>query len=311
MSMKAASETAPRRRPRVAALILGALLVLAVVRSLTVEPRSPKPYLEGVQPKVLAHSGAQGHAPSNTLAAFDVAMEMGADILELDVHMTRDGVVVVSHDETIDRLSNGHGAIKEMTLAELRQYDFGHGFTPDGGKTFPYRGKGVTIPTLEEVFKRYPGVPVNIELKQEAPAIEQPVWDLVQQYGMEDKVLVNSFHSGPMERWRALAGERVAQGATKGNMYEFVAFYLPYLDWLYQPRVDAFQLPTHQNVGPLTIRFDTKRMVDTAHRLGMRIHYWTINDEETMRHLVEIGADGLITDYPDRAVKVLKEVGKR
>ncbi|HLN62255.1 MAG TPA: glycerophosphodiester phosphodiesterase [Symbiobacteriaceae bacterium] len=311
MSMNAAPAPASRRRPRWLAVGLAAVLLLAVVRMMTVEPRTPKPYLEGRLPTVLAHQGASGHAPSNTLESFRLGMEMGADVIETDVHMTRDGIIVTSHDESIDRLTNGHGLIKEMTLAELRQFDFGYGFTPDGGKTYPYRGKGVSIPTLEEVFKTFPGVPVNIELKQEEPVIESKVWDLIRQYQMEDKVLINSFHSGPMERWREIAGERAAQGATKSDMYGFVAFYLPYLDRLYQPKVDALQLPVSQNVGPFTIHFDTERMIKTAHRMGLRVHYWTINDEETMRHLVQIGADGIISDYPDRVVKVLKEEGLR
>jgi glycerophosphoryl diester phosphodiesterase len=294
--------------------ILVLLLGVAAVRAVTVSPRPAQPYFGQERVLVLAHQGASAYAPSNTIEAFKLGMEQGADIIETDVHMTRDGVIVTSHDATIDRMSNGSGYISSMTLAELRQYDFGYDFSPDGGKTFPYRGKGVTIPTLAEVFEKFPGVRVNIELKQEDPAIESAVWNEIVKHDMEGKVLVNSFMSGPMDRWAGvmeLGGATTATGATKPNMIEFVVYYLPHLDWLYHPKVDAFQVPVSQKVGPLTIRFDTERFVERTHKLGMKAHYWTINDEATMRHLVSIGADGIITDRPDLAVKVLKEAGLR
>ncbi|HYG59629.1 MAG TPA: glycerophosphodiester phosphodiesterase [Symbiobacteriaceae bacterium] len=299
-----------KRRLAVLGGIVAVLAVVASFRALTAEARPEKPYLKD-SPMILAHQGASGHAPSNTMPSFQLAMTQGADVLELDVHMTRDGVIVVSHDETIDRMSSGSGYIKSMTLQELRQYDFGFDFTPDGGKTFPYRGKGVTIPTLEDVFKAYPNTRINIEIKQLDPAMEEPLWALVQRYDMYDKVLINSFYSEAYDRWTGVAGDRVAVGANRGHMYEYMAYYLPRATWMYHPKVDAFQLPLEQKLGPFTIRFDTRRFIDTAHRLGIKVHYWTINDEATMRHLLSIGADGIITDFPDRAAKVQREAGFR
>jgi len=198
-----------------------------------------------------------------------------------------------------------------MNLNELRRYDFGHTFTPDGGQTYPYRMTGVAIPTLEEVFQRFPGARVNIEIKQDDPPMEGMVWDLVRKYQMEDKVLLNAFSSTPGQRWTKLSNGRTAMGANRSDMYQFAGFYLTYLDWLYRPRVDAFQLPTSQRLGPFRIQLDNPRLIKRAHALGIKVHYWTINDEETMRRLIELGADGIITDYPDRAVKVLTELGYR
>lgn len=292
-------------------VLLGLLLVAGAIRALTIDPRAVKPYLSDTKPVILAHQGASGHAPSNTLESFDQGLKMGGDILELDVHLTRDGVVVVSHDETIDRMSDGKGLITEQSLAELRTFDFGYRFSPDGGNSFPYRGKGVTIPTLEEVFQRFPGRRTNIEIKQTTPPMEKQVWELIRKYQMEEKVLINSFPSEPVKRWLALTGDRTAIGATRGHMYEFVAYWLLRLDRLYQPKVDAFQLPTSNKLGPVTIRLDTPRLIKTAHRLGIKVHYWTINDEETMRRLLSVGADGIITDFPDRAYKVMQEMGLR
>lgn len=312
MAAHPARSTGGPRLRRIIGLTLLLLLAGGIAwQAFTVQPRRVKPYLRDERPVVLAHQGASGHAPSNTLAAFALGLEQGADILEVDVHMTSDGVVVVSHDATIERFSNGAGLIREMSLAQLRQYDFGYGFSPDGGQTYPYRGKDVTIPTLEEVFQHFSGVRVNIEIKQSQPPMEEKLWELVRRYHMEDKVLINSFMDEPVARWRVLAGERTALGATRGEMYKFAALWLPRLGWLYNPAVDAFQLPVAQRLGPATIRLDTPRLLELAHSLGIKVHYWTINDEPSMRRLIELGADGIITDYPDRAVKVLRELGLR
>jgi glycerophosphoryl diester phosphodiesterase len=306
----------PRKVSRLQALA-GVALVLALLaswRAATIVPRPAQSFLaDQVDGKVvvLAHQGASGHAPSNTLESFRLAMAMHADILETDVHLTRDGVIVTSHDDRIDRLSNGHGLIKEMTLAELLQYDFGYGFTPDGGKSYPYRGKGVTIPTLEEVFMAFPGVRVNIEIKQGDPPIAEQLLAVVQKHHMADKVLINSFASAPTAEWLRLTGGRTAVGADRADMFRFAAYWLPHLDWLYSPDRDGFQLPTTQKLGPLTIHLDSPRLIERAHRLGVKVHYWTINDEATMRRLIDLGADGIITDYPDRAVTVLREMGRR
>ncbi|MBY6276723.1 glycerophosphodiester phosphodiesterase [Symbiobacterium thermophilum] len=300
----------PRRWPGVLLTLALVLAALAAVRALTIRPLPDRPFT-APRPVVLAHQGASGHAPSNTMEAFRLALEQGADILELDVHMTRDGVVVVSHDETIDRMSDGTGLIKEMTLAELRRYDFGYRFTPDGGLTYPYRGKGVTIPTLEEVLQAFPEVPVNIEIKQAEPPMEAQLWELIQRYGAEDRVLVASFHGTVAKRWRDLAGDRVATSAPVEHMYLVAAHYLSHLDRLYAPAHDAFQVPVAQKAGPLTVRFDTERFLRMAERVNVAVHYWTINDEDEMRRLYQLGAHGIITDYPDRAVKVLRELGLR
>lgn len=291
--------------------LIAVLLLLAVVRMLTVAPRPGRPFLADDHPVILAHQGASGHAPTNTLKAFQLGLQQGADILELDVHLTRDGQVVVIHDATVDRTSNGSGQVKEMTLAELRALDFGYKFSADGGQTYPYRGKGIVIPTLEEVIEAFPGVRLNIEIKQVEPAMEEAVWALIRRHGLEEQVLINSFHGEVGSRWVALAGDRVAVGANRQDMYRFAGFYLTGLGRLYNPTVDAFQLPTSQKLGPVKIALDSPRLIRLAKRLNIKVHYWTINQEDEMRRLLQLGADGLITDYPDRAYKVMRELGMR
>ncbi|MGE5674478.1 MAG: glycerophosphodiester phosphodiesterase, partial [Mycobacterium leprae] len=287
------------------AILLFGLAV--VVRLRSIRQRPGKPYLADERPVIMGHQGASAYAPSNTLQAFEMALAQGVDILELDVHLTRDGVVVVSHDETIDRMSNGHGLIKDLTLAEIRQYDFGWSFSPDGGRTFPYRGRGVFMPTLAEVFRRFPRVRVNIEVKQADPPMAVPLWEVIREHSMTQRVLIVSVFSQPLQALSQLSAGQLALGGTKANMIEFAVYWLLHLDWLYSPRVDAFQLPVAQPVGPFTIRLDVPRLVNRAHRLGVKVHYWTVNDEPTIRRLLDIGADGIMSDYPDKAVRVLRE----
>src|SRR5919112_42952 len=131
--------------------------------------------VRGEWPVNLAHRGASALVPENTIEAFRLAVEAGAGGLELDVHMTRDGHIVVIHDATVDRTTNGTGAISEMTLAELRGPDAGYNFSPDGGPTRPYRGRGSKVPLLERVLREFPGVAVNIDIKAGSPGIEAAV----------------------------------------------------------------------------------------------------------------------------------------
>jgi glycerophosphoryl diester phosphodiesterase len=254
---------------------------------------------------VLGHQGASGHAPSNTMESFRLAVEMGADALETDIHMTRDGHVVLSHDDTVDRLTDGTGFIKHKTLAELKEIDFGYRFTTDGGQTFPYRGKGVTIPTLDEVLTELPGVRVNMDIKQANPPMEMALVETIRKHKAEDRVLVTSFHSSTMKRFRRLGSSRIATSANTRDMVQFVCYWRSGLHRFYKPSVDAFQVPE----GQYGVRVVTPKMVQIAHRHGVKVHVWTINEEPDIRRLLEWGVDGICSDYPDRVVKVMKELG--
>lgn len=269
--------------------------------------RKIKPYLDLPRPMVLAHQGASAHAPSNTMEAFRLAVEMGADAFETDVHMTRDGYVVVSHDDTVDRLTNGTGFIKHKTLAELKEIDFGYRFTPDGGKTYPYRGCGVTIPTLEEVLTAFPTMRINMDIKQTEPPMEAALVETIRKCGAEERVLIASFHSVTMKRFRRLASSRIATGANTRNMVEFMCYWKTGLHKYYKPPVDAFQVPE----AGYGLRVVSPKMLEIAHRHGVKVHVWTINEEADIRRLLEWGVDGICSDYPDRVVKVMKDMGLR
>ncbi|MCX7569858.1 glycerophosphodiester phosphodiesterase [Tumebacillus sp. DT12] len=267
--------------------------------------RKTKPYLDLPRPMILAHQGASAYAPSNTMAAFQLASEMGADAFETDVHMTRDGHVVVSHDDTVDRLTDGSGLIKNKTLAELREIDAGYRFTLDGGRTYPYRGKGLTIPTLQDVLTAFPTMRINMDIKQASPPMEMALVETIRRCQAEDRVLIASFHAVTMERFRKLASSRIATGANTRDMVEFVFYWKTGLHRFYKPPVDAFQVPE----AGYGLRVVTPKMVEIAHRHGVKVHVWTINEEPDIRRLLEWGVDGICSDYPDRVVKVMKEMG--
>src|SRR5215210_2384008 len=143
-------------------------------------------------PVNLAHRGASSLAPENTIEAFRLALEAGAGGLELDVHMTRDGHIVVIHDATVDRTTSGTGAVSELTIDELRGLDAGFDFSPDGGSTRPYRGRESRVPTLEEVLREFPGVAVNIDIKAGSSDIEAAVLEVLREANALDRVLVVS-----------------------------------------------------------------------------------------------------------------------
>ena len=148
----------------------------------------------GLRPTLhISHRGGALLAPENTRAAFDLAIERWrTDMLELDLHLTRDGQLVVSHDPTVQRCTNGEGPIREQTLAELQRLDAGYHFTPDSGLTYPFRGRGVRMPSFQEVLVAYPGLPLNVELKQDAPGAAEAFAAEVRALGAGPRVCVGS-----------------------------------------------------------------------------------------------------------------------
>ncbi|MEZ4831342.1 MAG: glycerophosphodiester phosphodiesterase family protein [Caldilineaceae bacterium] len=137
---------------------------------------------------------------------------MGVDMLEMDVHASADGVLVVRHDDTVDSTTNGQGEVRTKTLAELKALDAGYRWTDDDGATFPFRGQGITIPTLEEVFAALPDMPMTIEIKQADPSITQPLCDLIRRYNKTDQVIVGSFHNHALDDFRRICPEVATSG---------------------------------------------------------------------------------------------------
>ena len=297
MNLKATSTA------RLVLMVIFLVLGLAVIAAATwARPAAPHAYYQQLSrfPLVIAHQGGDGLRPGDTLAAFQHAADLGVDVLEMDIHRTQDGVLVVMHDATLERTTDGSGAIQDMTLEQLKQLDAGYDWSPDGGQTHPFRGQGITIPTLEEVFQAFPNYPMTIEIKQAGPPIHTDLCHLIRQYGKQDQVLIASFHDGALRAFRLDCPE-VATSLSSGEVRPFVYLTIAYLGRFYRPEGHALQVP----LGSSGITIVTPNFMRTAHERGLRVETWTIDDPAEMQRLVEMGVDGIITDYPNRLLEVL------
>ncbi|MFA9443813.1 glycerophosphodiester phosphodiesterase family protein [Egicoccus sp. AB-alg6-2] len=284
--------------------IVGVLLLCGLVAlALQGPPRDRVPDFAANDVSVIAHSGAQGHAPTNTLVAFDVALEQGAHVLEMDLQLTADAEVVVIHDGTVDRTTGATGAVVDLTLAELRALDAGWYFE-DADGAYPFRGAGVRIPTLREVLDRYPDTHLVVELKTESPvAIAEPVIDLLRAYGRDDgSVTVASFSTDYLEPVRAALPD-VPTNMPEGETTGFYVRQLVGLHPWWTPPGAVFQVPEFHDGR----RVVTPRFVRAAERLGVDVQVWTVNEPEQMHRLLDAGVHGIMTDFPDRLVQVLEE----
>lgn len=249
---------------------------------------------------VFAHRGGSGLIPENTLEAFLFSARMGVDALELDVHSTADGTLVVMHDATVDRTTDGRGRVNELTLEAVKQLDAGYLFSVDGGQTFPFRGQKIAVPTLREVFDALPDVTFNIEPKQQTPSIIKPLCALIRERKMSGKTIVGSFDQTTIDDFRRECPE-VATAASPSEASRFLALAKTGLADSYSPPMQALQVP--ENFGGLQIV--SKEFVEAAHRRNLKVHVWTVNETADMQRLIDTGVDGIMTDYPDRLLTLL------
>jgi glycerophosphoryl diester phosphodiesterase len=221
------------------------------------------------------------------------------------VHATADGHVVVLHDAELDRTTNGSGPVRERTLADVRALDAGHRFAaPDG--SHPWRGRGVRVPTLDELLAAHPGVPLNIEVKQDAPPIEHAVLAALDRHGARERTLLAAEHAAIMTRIRGEAAD-VLTSCSAAEAAEFV-FRLrdgQLTGWT-TPAV-ALQVPPRY----AGIDVVTAESVAAAHALGLEVHVWTINDPAEMDALLDLDVDAIMTDVPALAMDVLRRRGLR
>lgn len=284
-----------------AAALIFTVIVLGGVW-LRARPAPPHPYFAAAGFQVIAHRGGRGLGPENTLAVFRRSLAAGADVLEMDLRTTADGHLVVLHDATVDRTTDGRGAVNEMTLAQLKTLDAGYRWTADQGRSFPFRGRGITVPTLSEVLAAFADTPLITEIKEKRPETGQSVCDLLRRHGPAPRVLVASVHAGVLERLR-----QVCPGvATSAGFSEALRFYLlsrAGLASFFSPAMQALQVPmTFKGMAVVSRRF-----VAAAHGRNLTVAVWTVNAEETMRRLIAAGVDGIMTDYPDRLAAIVAE----
>jgi glycerophosphoryl diester phosphodiesterase len=254
------------------------------------------------RPLVMAHRGGAGLWPENTMYAFSRAVEMGVDVLEIDMHSTADGALVVIHDPTVERTTDGTGRVNSLTLAQLKALDAGYRWSNGQDGMFPFRGQGITVPTLQEVFKAFPDVRFNIDIKQEQPSLVQPFCRMIRESGMANKVMVASFKPEVLEAFRREC-TGVATSASAADVRAFLALEPAAQTEATRLRVaQALQVPEY--AGGLQVL--TREFVEAAHERQLEVHAWTINDEAAMRRMLDLGVDGIITDYPDRLIALFE-----
>jgi glycerophosphoryl diester phosphodiesterase len=248
---------------------------------------------------LVAHRGGSALAPENTMTAFRLATETWwADMLEMDARLTRDGHVVVIHDPTVDRTTNGTGPVSELTLREIEALDAGYRYQDESGD-HSFRGKGAVIPTLEEVLVTFPDVWINVECKE--PRVAAPLAAMVSRHGAEHRVLIAAERESSR---RDVAGYRGPWGASLEQGLLFWALHALPGGSPYTPRADILQVPEVWK----GLRVVTPRFVRAAHRLNVPVQVWTVDHIEDMRRLLGWGVDGIQTDRPDLLAGLLTEI---
>ena len=279
------------------------LLALALgVLALISQPAQTSAVLSklGDKPLVIAHRGGKGLWPENSLFAFERASDLGVDMLEMDLHLSSDGELVVIHDRTLNRTTNGQGRVAEHSLTQLQALDAAYNWTADGGQSYPYRGQGIRIPTLTEVLQRFPDAAKVIEMKVPDVGMEAALCEALQSHQQIDRVVIGSFYDRSLQLFREQC-PGVATSAGPGSVRMLVALNWVGLGSLLSPSYQALQIPEAHD----GLLIASPSLFKTASERGLNIQMWTINEQADMRRLLDKGAHALITDYPDRALQVL------
>jgi glycerophosphoryl diester phosphodiesterase len=250
---------------------------------------------------VIAHRGDSAHFPENTIPSFDRAVELGADAIEFDLRVSRDGEIVIIHDPTVDRTTDGTGTVSSMSLAELKGLDAGARFTPDGGRTFPFRGQGLTIPTFDEMLARYTSIPLLIEVKIPEAAVRAPV--VLARHKASQRVVLDSTDAEALEPFRRL---RFTTGASLQDVVSILPQTLLGLP-LGQAPYRAFCVPLWYNGIPVPVR----RLARAGKRAGFPTHVWTINDLRVAEDLWRSGINGIISDDPGAMLELRRRIAAR
>lgn len=253
-------------------------------------------FFDHTRPLVFAHRGGCELGPENTLAAFDLGLAAGADGLELDVHLSADGVPVVHHDATLDRTTAASGPLAARTAAELARIDAGCRFQSRG--SYPYRNRGVGIPTLRDVLRRYPDTRMIIEMKVDAREMGEAVAREVRTADAVERVCMAGYGARSAAAARAALPD-VARSACHAEVRLAV-----YRGWARWPVRDApyggYQVPERTGI----LRIVSPLFIRQAHGAGLKVQVWTVDDEHDMKRLLEWGVDGLISNRPDAVVRV-------
>jgi glycerophosphoryl diester phosphodiesterase len=258
------------------------------------------PYFDTARPIAFAHRGGARLWPENTLLAFRESAALGITHIETDVHATRDDVLVCLHDDTVDRTTDGYGAIADLAFDRVRALDAGYRFEDPGGG-YPFRGRDIGVPGLEEVLLASPELRFNLEIKPRGPRVPELLRRLIDRLEVHDRVLVASADEPTVRAFRRKAGGRVCTSAGRDAIIRFWSAARARMAWMLRPDFDALQVPLRQ--GPLTVV--DRRFVEAAHAHGLHVHVWTIDDPATMKHLLALDVDGIMSDEPGVLLETL------
>jgi glycerophosphoryl diester phosphodiesterase len=282
--------------------LAGALVTAAAGRLTAKGDVTPTPPTPRGWPINFAHRGGAKVVPENTIEGFREGFALGGGVVECDVHASAEGTIVVIHDAVVDRTTDGTGPVAEKTVAELQSLDAGYRFSQDGGATFPWRAKGVRIPTLQALYEGFPDAPFNIEIKGHRAGIEETVFRQIEAAGAVERTLVVSDNRGTISRFRTISQGKVATASSTIELLWYWILHLLHLGGLYDLPFQALQPPEkYKSVVPVV----TRRFVRKAHDRCLRVDVWTIDDEPAMRRLLSYGVDGIVTDRPDVLAGVL------
>ena len=251
---------------------------------------------------VIAHRGGRSLGPESTLYTFRKAVKLGVDVLEMDVRSTRDGQLIILHDDTVARTTNATGPVENFTLAEIKKLDAAYRWSTDNGQTFPLRNKKVEIPTLTEVFNEFPQTKMNLEIKDSRSSLIRSLCRLIREHQMTQKVMVASFDADSLKEFRSLC-PLVATSAGTSEAILFYGLQKVYLEGAFWPNAQALQVP--ETIRDL--RVVDRRFIEAAHGRNLRVQVWTENDVDAMQRLLSLGVDGIMTDYPQRLLKLIKK----
>ena len=250
----------------------------------------------------IAHRGGLGLSPENTIVSFQRAIKEGADILELDIRSTSDSILVLLHDETVDRTTDGKGRISELTLKEAKRLNAGYQWTADDSISFPFRTLNIKIPTFNEFLANFKDYKLNIEIKQHDNFIAKKLCESLKENQIGDNVVIGSFNDEVLDEFRYHCPD-VATSPGRNEIRTFYGFSYVYLDRFYSPKSDIYQLPDF--FGSTHVL--TEKFVNAIKQKNIPIFVWTVNEPDEMKKFIEMGLDGIITDYPDRLSKVLND----
>ncbi len=258
----------------------------------------PIPYLSAEHPLRFAHRGSRILWPENTAEAFQGAIDLGYVYIETDVRITKDGVVVAFHDETLERTTNGTGPVARWDMADLARLDAAWWF--DEANDYPLRGTGVKVRSLSEVFETWPNAYFNIDLK--GPNLEWPVADVIKRHGREETTMVGSFVDHRVAKFRRITRGQIGVSAGPSTVMAMVA--ASRAGRTVRRNVQAYQLPFNYKAVPID-----RKLVDAIHEAGAHLHTWTVNEAADMHRLLDQGVDGIVSDRPDTLNEVLRERG--